>query len=221
MGTVGGNLCLDTRCYWYNQSYSWRVSCGFCLKKDGTVCHVASGGKLCWAVYSGDLAPALMTLRAELKIAGPRGERRVHIESFYVNEGRAKFDLRPDEILTEVFVPPASADCFGSYQKFRIRGSVDYPLAGVAVAAKKEPDGRIHDVRAALTAVNPAPQLVPGVNSVFGQQGTHADLMEEVVRLALRSARPLKTSASTMEYRRHMLAVMLRRALPHWGQTTE
>jgi 4-hydroxybenzoyl-CoA reductase subunit beta len=213
MATLGGNLCLDTRCYWYNQSYFWRKACQFCLKKDGELCHVAPGGKRCWAVYSGDLAPALLTLGAAVRLVRQGGERVVPLQAFYIDEGRERFHLQSDELLAEVRVPAAMAGYAGSYQKFRLRGSVDYPLAGAAVAASLEGDGLIRDVRLAITAVNPAPQLIPGVAEVLRGQRPNEDLVGQVVAQALRIARPLKTSASTPEHRRHMLGWLVKQGL--------
>ena len=105
MGTIGGNVCLDTRCLWYNQSLAWRKSCGFCLKKDGNLCHVAPGGKFCWAAFSGDTAPALLCLDAEVEITGPDGSRRLPLAEFYVNDGIVRTHLAPDEILTRIYLP--------------------------------------------------------------------------------------------------------------------
>ena len=212
MGTLGGNLCLETRCLWYNQSYFWRESCGFCLKKDGTVCHVAPGGKFCWAVWSGDSAPALLTLDAELKITSPRGSRRLPVHEFYKNDGMDRVRLARDEILTGVFVPAGCADYRGVYHKLRIRGSIDYPLAGVAVAMKIE-DGVCRDARVALTAVNPAPLLVREITEMLAGQRYSPERVEAAAQAVIRTGKPLKTSVSTPEYRRDVLRVFTRRAL--------
>src|SRR4051795_10386575 len=158
MGTLGGNICLDTRCLWYNQSLTWRKSCGFCIKKDGDLCHVAPGGTKCWAAFSGDTAPALLCLSAELEIVGAKGRRRVPLAEFYTGEGDARMNLGKDEILTKIFLPEETAGWKGAYLKLRLRGSIDYPLAGVAVAMKK--NGVVEDARVAITAVNPMPALV-------------------------------------------------------------
>lgn len=214
-GTIGGNICLDTRCYWYNQSYFWRESCGFCIKKDGTLCHVAPGSKQCWAVYSADTAPALITLDAKIRLSSATGERRVLLPDFFINEGAIKNNIRPDEILTEVILPSASRGMAGRYEKYRIRGSVDYPLAGVAVALRKN-NGHLDDLRVAITAMNPRPVALPDlVPEVKGKNGTQ--ILEIVRSLAAKTAKPLKTSASTMDYRRHMLAVMIKRSLKELG----
>jgi 4-hydroxybenzoyl-CoA reductase subunit beta len=170
MGTLGGNICLDTRCVWYNQSLQWRRSCGFCIKKDGDLCHVAPGGKFCWAAFSGDTPPALLCLDAELEIAGPTGLRRVALKDFYTKAGDARLKLERNEMVTRVFLPEGSSGWKGSYQKLRIRGSIDYPLAGVAVAVKKN-GGPVEAARVAITAVNPAPLLVPGAeNALVGRR---------------------------------------------------
>src|SRR5215469_3169541 len=159
MGTLGGNICLDTRCVWYNQSLQWRRSCGFCIKKDGDLCHVAPGGKRCWAAFSADTPPALLCLSASVEIIGPRGARQVLLKDLYSMVGDAHLKLDPDEMLTRVLLPEASSGWKGAYMKLRIRGSIDYPLAGVAVAFKKN-GGPIEAARVAITAVNPAPMLV-------------------------------------------------------------
>jgi 4-hydroxybenzoyl-CoA reductase subunit beta len=214
MGTLGGNICLDTRCLWYNQSLLWRKSCGFCLKKDGDLCHVAPGGKFCWATFSGDTPPALLCLDAEIEIAGPSGIRRIALRDFYVNDGIVRLRLAPDEIVTRVFLPASSAGWRGSYQKLRVRGSIDYPLAGVAVALRLEPRSRrIQDARVAITAVNPAPHLVEDADAQL--IGTIADesLAERVGEMASRTAKPLTTSALTPEYRREMVRVFTKRAV--------
>src|SRR5215831_8235121 len=149
MGTLGGNICLDTRCVWYNQSLQWRRSCGFCIKKDGDLCHVAPGGTRCWAAFSGDTPPALLCLNAELEILSAKGRRRLPLNDFYSGGGEAHLKLAADEILTRVFLPESSSGWKGSYQKLRIRGSIDYPLAGVAVAVKQN-GGPIQAARVAI-----------------------------------------------------------------------
>lgn len=214
-GTLGGNICLDTRCYWYNQSYFWRESCGFCIKKDGTLCHVAPGSSTCWAVYSGDTAPALITLDAKIRLSSATGERRISLPDFFLNDGAARNNIRPDEILTEVILPKSSRGLAGRYDKYRIRGSVDYPLAGLAIALQKT-KGKIEDLRVALTAMNPRPVALPDLlPEIAGKSGE--EVVAIVKRIAARTAKPLKTSASTMDYRRHMLGVMIRRSLQQLG----
>ena len=212
MGTLGGNICLDTRCLWYNQSLVWRKSCGFCLKKDGDLCHVAPAGKFCWAAFSGDTPPALLCLNAEIEIAGLAGVRRIPLNEFYVNDGIVRLHLASDEIVTRVFLPASSAGWRGSYQKLRVRGSIDYPLAGVAVALKMR-SGRVEDARMAITAVNPAPQLVKDADAHLIGASANEEIAVKIGELAARTAKPLTTSALTPEYRREMVRVFARRAV--------
>jgi 4-hydroxybenzoyl-CoA reductase subunit beta len=211
MGTLGGNICLDTRCLWYNQSLAWRKSCGFCIKKDGDLCHVAPGGKKCWAAFSGDTPPALLCLDAELEITGPSGTRRVLLRDFYTDEGDARMRLEPHEIVTRVLLPARTAGYRGVYKKLRLRGSIDYPLAGVAMAVKS--NAHIEDARLAITAVNPAPHLVRGVSELLTGKRVNDELASEVGELAARTAKPLTTGVLTPEYRREMIRVFAKRAL--------
>lgn len=213
MGTLGGNLCLETRCVWYNQSEFWRASLGGCLKKDGDVCHVAPGGRRCWAVWSGDMAPALLTLEAELEIAGPGGRRRIPLEKFYRNDGLDRMALEAGELVVAVRVVPAAAFRRGAYRKLRVRDSIDYPLAGVAVAMTIDGEGICRAARLALGAVNPAPRLVPAAGKRLEGKRYSPELIEEVAQETIRVAKPLTTSASTPVYRRDMVRLYARRAL--------
>lgn len=212
MGTIGGNICLDTRCLWYNQSLTWRKGCGFCIKKDGDICHVAPGGTKCWATFSGDTPPALLCLNAEIEIATPAGLRRMKLSDFYTGAGDDYRKLQANEILTRVFLPAASAGYRGVYRKLRVRGSIDYPLAGVAVVMKRS-NGHIADARVGITAVNPAPLLVKGATELLSGKAIDEALAEAVGDLSARTAKPLTTSALTPEYRREMIRVFTKRAI--------
>src|SRR5271167_3602622 len=212
MGTLGGNICLDTRCLWYNQSLTWRTSCGFCIKKDGDLCHVAPGGSKCWAVFSGDTPPALLCLDAELEIAGPAGTRRLALRDFYTNVGDARMTLARNEMVARVFLPERTAGYRGVYRKLRLRGSIDYPLAGVAVVIKRS-NGHVEDARVAVTAVNPAPLLIRGVEKVLVGKPVTEEIAAAVGEFAARTAKPLTTSALTPEYRREMIRVFAKRAV--------
>jgi 4-hydroxybenzoyl-CoA reductase subunit beta len=212
MGTIGGNICLDTRCLWYNQSLTWRKGCGFCIKKDGDLCHVAPGGTKCWAAFSGDTPPALLCLKAQIEIAGPRGTRRIPLQEFYTGDGVEYRRLLPAELVTRVFLPAESADYRGVYRKLRVRGSIDYPLAGVAVAMKSS-NNYVEDARIAMTAVNPAPVLVQQAGEMLIGKTIDETLAEAAGDIAARTAKPLTTSALTPEYRREMIRVFTKRAL--------
>lgn len=212
MGTIGGNICLDTRCLWYNQSLTWRKGCGFCIKKDGDLCHVAPGGAKCWAAFSGDTPPALLCLNAEIEIASPAGTRRIPLQGFYSGDGVTYRKLLPAELVTRVFLPRESADYRGIYRKLRVRGSIDYPLAGVAVVMKRS-NGHVADARVAITAVNPAPLLVPRAGELLIGNLVDEALADAVGDLAARISKPLTTSALTPEYRREMIRVFTKRAV--------
>jgi len=212
MGTIGGNICLDTRCLWYNQSLAWRKSCGFCIKKDGDLCHVAPGGRKCWAAFSADTPPVLLCLNAEIEIGTAAGTRRISLSDFYSGIGDDYRKLQPNELVTRVILARRSAGYRGAYRKLRIRGSIDYPLAGVAVAIKKS-NGRIDDLRLGITAVNPAPMLVKGTERLIANGSNPQEIAEAAADLAARTAKPLTTSALTPEYRREMIRVFTRRAV--------
>ena len=218
MGTLGGNLCLETRCRWYNQSHFWRSALGGCLKKGGHICHVAPGGKFCWAAWSGDAAPALLALDAQIEIAGPAGERRLPLGDFYKNDGMDRVALARGEIVSAIHVPPRMAGRRGVYHKLRIRNSIDYPLAGVAVTMDTDAQGVCREARVAVTAVNPAPLLVKEVAELLTGRRATPELMEEVAQAAIRTGKPLTTSASTPVYRREMLKLFTRRALEELWQ---
>jgi 4-hydroxybenzoyl-CoA reductase subunit beta len=213
MGTIGGNLCLETRCRWYNQSHFWRQSLGGCLKKDGEICHVAPGGKFCWAAWSGDSAPAFLTLDAEVEIAGPGGTRRTPLRDFYKNDGKDRIALARNELIKAVHVPAHMAGRRGVYHKLRIRDSIDYPIAGVAVTMALDSGGACRDTRVALTAVNPAPVLVRQAAEWLVGQKWSPEIAERIAHAAIQTGKPLTTSASTPVYRREMVRVFTRRAL--------
>lgn len=212
MGTIGGNICLDTRCLWYNQSLTWRKGCGFCIKKDGDLCHVAPGGTKCWAVFSGDTPPALLCLDAEIEIASAAGVRRVLLNDFYTGFGDSYRRLQPNELVTRVFLPRSSAGYRGVYRKLRVRGSIDYPLAGVAVAMKRS-NGHVADARIGITAVNPAPLLVKGASELLAGKVVDQALAEAAGDMAAKISKPLTTSALTPEYRREMIRIFTKRAV--------
>ena len=220
MGTIGGNICLDTRCLWYNQSLTWRKGCGFCIKKDGDLCHVAPGGTRCWAAFSGDTPPALLCLKAEIEIASPNGTRRVSLADFYSGLGDNYRKLQSNELVTRVFLPAASAGYRGVYRKLRVRGSIDYPLAGVAVVLKRS-NGHIADAHIGITAVNPAPLLVKGASELFSGKTVDDALAEAAGDLAAKISKPMTTSALTPEYRREMIRVFTKRAVLAAAQANE
>jgi len=193
MGTLGGNLCLDTRCHWFNQSFEWRRGCGFCLKKDGDICHVAKSSSICVATSCGDLAPALLTLGATVTLVSARGSRELALDEFYVDDGTHKFVLEPDEILTEVRVPAAAAGRRGFFGKLRARAAIDYPLASVAVSGSIDGEGRFENTSIALSASGPRPVLLDAVSELVNGRAADEETIRGAAEIVYRAANPLKT----------------------------
>ncbi len=204
MGTLGGNLCLDTRCNYYNQNEDWRQAIGYCMKKEGKTCWVATASKRCLAVSSTDTAPALIALGAKVRLASAAGERELALASLYNNDGIAYLTRRPDEILTEVVLPEAEG-WKSTYWKLRRRGSFDFPLLGVAVAARAAPDGTIEEARLVLGAVSSQP-LVASKASEFliGRKLTDA-VMAEAGALAASRAKPMDNTDLDVYWRKEVV----------------
>jgi 4-hydroxybenzoyl-CoA reductase subunit beta len=218
MGTLGGNVMLDTRCQWYNQTYFWRQALGFCLKKDGTLCHVVEGGKKCVAAASNDSAPALMTLSAMLVIEGPDGARSVPVDEFWVADGIFNKKLGPGEILTEIRIPKTSTGHRGAYGKLRDRGSIDFPLLGVAVRLDLDDLGIVADADVVLTALAARPLRIAKARTLLvGTRISGDEAREEafaqVAEQARRQCHPLANVPGDEEYRREMIPVYVRRTL--------
>src|SRR6266850_357757 len=156
MGTIGGNLLLDTRCNYYDQNYEWRKGIKFCMKKDGDICWVAPSSPKCWAVQSSDLAPVMVAIGAKVKLVSSSGERMLDAADLYNNDGIDYLRKRPDELLSEIHLPPRNG-LRAVYKKLRRRGSFDFPVLGVAVALDIASDGTVRNARLILGGVSPAP----------------------------------------------------------------
>src|SRR5687767_5230935 len=204
MGTLGGNLCLDTRCNYYNQNYEWRKAIDFCLKKDGDICWVATASKRCVAASSTDCAPALLALGARIKLVSSTGEREIRLEEFYNNDGIEYLRRRPDEILTEVVIPQSSAS---TYWKLRRRGAFDFPVLGVAAAAT--PQG----VRIALGAVASRPFLVDKANEFLKGKKLTDEVIDEAAKLVASRAKPMDNADLDLYWRKDVAADFARYAL--------
>ncbi len=204
--TVGGNLCLDTRCVYYNQSEEWRRSNGYCLKQGGDTCHVAPRGRRCHAAFSGDLAPALLVLEASLELASPQGARRIPLPELYRGDGAAHLALLPGEFISSVRVKATSRS---AYRKVRARAAIDFPLAGVAVALSMR-SGAIEHLRIALTGTNPRPVLLAGTEDLVGQPANDATLAR-IGKLVQKQVGPLRTTLTGANYRRQVAAVTAQR----------
>ena len=171
MGTVGGNLLLDTRCNYYDQNYEWRKAIDFCMKKDGKICWVAPSSPRCWAVQSSDLAPVMVALEATVTLAGPDGTREIPAEALYKDDGMDFLTKQPDELLVSVKVPALGASR-ASYRKLRRRGSFDFPVLGVAARVTMD-GGTVKDARIVLGAVGSYPKLCTEAMETAGREVTH------------------------------------------------
>jgi 4-hydroxybenzoyl-CoA reductase subunit beta len=212
MGTLGGNLCLDTRCNYYNQTYHWRKSIGFCMKKDGEICLVAPGSPRCWALSSTDTAPAAIALGARVRLVGPAGERVVPVASLYHDDGIRYLAKSPDEVLVEVLLP--SADGWRStYWKLRRRGSFDFPVLGVAAALRLDSDGTVAEARIVLGAVASRPLEAVEAAQILRGQRLDPDLIARAASRAAQPARPLDNADLTLAYRKKMVRIFVERAL--------
>ena len=211
MGTLGGNLCLDTRCTYYDQSYHWRKSVDFCMKKDGQVCWVAPGSSRCWAVSSSDTAPVAIALGARFGLASARGERVVDAGAFFQDDGILYLTRRPDEILAWVELPPM-AGWRTTYLKLRRRGSFDFPILGVAAAVKLR-DGLIEAARLVLGAVGSSPVDQSGLCAPLIGTSPSREAIEAVAESASRGARPLDNTDLNYAWRKKMARVYVKRAL--------
>jgi 4-hydroxybenzoyl-CoA reductase subunit beta len=211
MGTLGGNVCVDTRCNYYNQSYEWRQAIGFCMKKDGDICLVAPGSSRCWAVSSSDTAPVLWSLGARVRLAGPGGERTVPIATLYHDDGIQYLSKRADEILTEIVLPPADG-WRSAYLKLRRRGSFDFPVLGVAAAARLEGDV-VREARIVLGAVASVPREAPKAAAALVGQRLTSQTIQQAAELAAGPAKPLDNTDLTHPYRKKVTRVYVARAL--------
>jgi 4-hydroxybenzoyl-CoA reductase subunit beta len=207
MGTVGGNLCLDTRCIYYNQSEWWRSANAYCLKYRGDTCHVAPQGQRCHAAFSGDLAPALLVFGAEVEIAGAQGQRRIPLSELYIDDGKAHLALADGELIVAVHLPADPPP--SSYAKVRVRGAIDFPLAGVAVALATA-GANVSSLRIALTGTNPRPFLLAGTEITAGRS-VDDKLLQEIDRLVQRQVQPMRTTIASANYRRVAAAALARR----------
>jgi len=211
MGTLGGNLCLDTRCNYYDQTYEWRKAIDFCMKKDGTICWVAPSSPRCWAVSSSDVAPVMVAIGAEFRLVGPKGERVVPAGRLYANDGINYLTKDPDEILAEVRLPaPDGWDAV--YHKLRRRGSFDFPVLGVA--AWIDWDGaEVADARIVLGGVASWPQEVTEAGASLKGTDLSDDAIARAADAAYRPAKPLDNTDFDLSWRKQMTRVYVQAAL--------
>jgi 4-hydroxybenzoyl-CoA reductase subunit beta len=211
MGTIGGNLLLDTRCNYYDQNYEWRKAIHFCMKKDGEICWVAPSSPRCWAVQSSDCAPVMVALGASVKLVSAQGERVIPAAALYNDDGIRHLTKRPDELLTEIHLPPAIAsngDSNGgwraTYRKLRRRGSFDFPVLGVAAWLRLSGDGTVEDARIILGGVGSYPIAAAKSEQVIRGRKLTEEVIREAAAVAYGSAKPLDNTDFAMDWRKHM-----------------
>ncbi|HSH08212.1 MAG TPA: FAD binding domain-containing protein [Burkholderiales bacterium] len=212
MGTLGGNVCLDTRCSYYNQSYEWRKAIDFCLKKDGETCWVATASKRCVAVSSTDTAPALISLDARARLASVGGTREIAIADLYRNDGIDYLARKPEELLTAIVLPEATG-WRSSYWKLRRRGSFDFPVLGVAAAVRLAADGTVEAARIALGAVASRPFLVPKVGDAMVGRKLSDEVIGEAAATVASRAKPMDNADMNLYWRKEVVASFVGYAL--------
>jgi 4-hydroxybenzoyl-CoA reductase subunit beta len=212
MGTIGGNLLLDTRCNYYDQNYEWRRGINFCLKKDGDVCWVAPGSSKCWAVQSSDLVPLMVAMGAKVKLVSTLGERMVEAAGLYNNDGIDYLHKRPDELLAEIHLPPLNG-WRATYKKLRRRGSFDFPVLGVAVRLDFATDKTVRDARLILGGIAPAPIEVKEAAAALIGKPLLPESMQAAAEACYLKARPLDNTDFVMNWRKQMARPYVLRAL--------
>ncbi|HUH95290.1 MAG TPA: 4-hydroxybenzoyl-CoA reductase subunit beta [Casimicrobiaceae bacterium] len=217
VATLGGNLCLDTRCVFYNQSAWWRAANRYCLKRGGDTCHVAPQGRRCHAAFSGDLAPALLVLDAEVELVASRGMRRITLSALYREDGAAHLTLSADEVLARVVVPAPPAALVSGYRKATVRGAIDFPLAGVACALLVR-DGVLARLRVAITGTNSQPFVLAGTDALL-DRSVGADTLSALGKLVQKQVSPMRTTVAQSNYRRQVAAVLAQRLVRDLART--
>jgi len=214
-GTIGGNLCVDTRCNYYDLPYDRRCAHGFCLKTgDSDVCRLAPGGDRCWAVSSTDLAPVAHVLGASVRLLSARGERTLAVSELYtMDDGIDYLRKRPDEVLTALVLPPSDGSLRATYVKFRRRGAIDFPLLGVAAAVRTDADGICTEARIVLGAVATAPLPVPQAAEVLVGGPLTEEAITAAAEKAMSATKPMDALDLPLAYRRRMVMIHVARAL--------
>jgi 4-hydroxybenzoyl-CoA reductase subunit beta len=211
-GTMGGNLCLDTRCTYYNQSLFWRQALGFCLKKDGDVCHVTRVGKKCVAAHSADTPPVLITLGAVADLASAEGVRTVTMDEFFVANGEWNTVRQRDELVARIRIPLPGPGVRMAYRKVRQRNSVDFPLLSIAAAADVAPDQTARSLSLVVSALGARPKVVTGLDRIVAGNRL-GEVADAVAAQAFKQCHPLENIIVDPDWRRAMVPIYVRRAL--------
>lgn len=219
MATLGGNLCLNTRCFFYNQTQFWRQARPLCFKTGGEMCHAVKGADHCYSAYQADLAPVLIALGAKVKLAKKGGQRVIPLLDLYTGRGEKPIALEAGEILTEVEIPMPTAPWGGDYQKLRYRGAMDFPLVGVAAVLSRNGE-KCMKARIALTAVVSAPVVMEEAGQLLEGKEIDEEVITQAAEAAYDAAHPIAKIGSTPGYRRKMVRVLTRRAITNaWKES--
>src|SRR5260221_10380102 len=210
-GTIGGNLCVDTRCNYYDMTYEWRKAAGFCIKKDGDICLVAPGSPRCWAVSSSDTAPMAIALNCVVSLTGPDGERELPVSALYRDDGIDYMAKQPNEVVTSLSLP-LDRDMRTAYVKLRRRGSIDFPIAGAAVAIQLDGD-EVVGCRIVLSAVASHPLEATAAEQFLKGKRVSADTFRETAEIAAKPAKPLDNADLSHFWRKRMVRVVVEQAL--------
>jgi len=205
MGTIGGNVCQQNRCMYFNQSQWWRSARSTCFKAGGEICHVVNKRETCYSSYCGDVAPALLVMNATVTLHGKGGSREIKLESFFSGDGKAPIDLKEGEILTEIIIPSEDPDAFSTYKKFANRESIDFPILGTALWASMA----MKEYRVSFTAVDRKPVRAQNVENLLKGKDLSKEIIEEASALASKEGRPVKTSLYSPFYKKRMMGLLL------------
>jgi len=212
MGSIGGNLLLDTRCNYYDQNYEWRKAIHFCMKKDGEICWVAPSSPRCWAVQSSDCAPVMVAIGAKVKLVSNSGERMISAAELYNDDGIRHLNKRPDELLTEIHLPPVNG-WRATYWKLRRRGTFDFPVLGVAASLKLSADGTVEDSKIILGGVGSHPIEATAAQNVIAGKKLTEEIIREAAQAAYKPAKPLDNTDFAMTWRKEMARLYVAGAL--------
>lgn len=212
MGTIGGNIALGTRCWYFNQSHIWRKSFEVCIKRGGEVCHVVKGSKKCFAYFAADTVPALIASNAQVTLRSSEGERTCLLQEIYTQDGKNPHTIKPTEIIAEIVLPVPEKGSGSSYQKLRLRGAIDFPLLGVGAWIAVNED-TCREARIVLGAVGSGPVQVSEAEQLLKGSKLTEKVIEEVGEIARKASHPVANTISTPGYRRNMAAVFTKKAL--------
>jgi len=211
MGTIGGNLCQGNRCRFYNQSAFWRSARPLCYKAGGEFCYVVRKPRECHSAYCGDVAPVLIALNSQIKVSGPSGERIFPLKKLYTLDGKRPLSLKKGEILKEVHIPPSSGKTL--YLKWRLRGSLEFPIVSLALNVEKGEGERIKGTKIVFSAVGPGPVETLEAEKMLKDASLEDKVIEKVSNQAVKEISPMRTSTHSPAYKRKMARILLRQAL--------